>query len=104
MKPSTLTLSLDLGILGEQSAEVTFYYRPGITGTLDSPPEPEHVKIVEVTIAHPGYAYPITLLPFIADLGPLEQCVLERFRDLAESAATDAAIDRWEERQRHEID
>lgn len=102
MKPSTLTLPLDLGVLGEQEAEVTFRYHPSLSGTREDPPEPEHIEIEDITLAHPGYAHPITLLPFITDSSTLEEQVLERFLALAESAAAEAAIDRYEERRRYE--
>lgn len=109
MKPSTLTLSLDLGILGEQSAEVTFYYQPGFVGTREDPPEPEYVEIEDIALTkriQGNQTESVSILPWLEPdtLRWLETLTLERFLAEAESAATDAAIDRYEERYRYETD
>jgi hypothetical protein len=106
MKLSCLSLPIDLGILGEQSVEVKFHYFSSFPGSREDPPEPEHIEINDVCLAQPADAAPwprVSLLPWLEPdtLDNLEQQVLERFNELAENAATDAAIDRWEEKQLH---
>jgi hypothetical protein len=104
---SSLTLPLDLGILGELDAEITYTYWPGFPGTRNDPPEEEHIEIEDVALLQPEGESPwprVSLLPWIEPdtLSDLEQRTLERLRALAEGAYIEEQIDKWEERERAE--
>jgi hypothetical protein len=100
MHTSSLYLPIDLGILGSREVEVTFCYFPGYPASREYPAEPEHLEIEDITLS--SNHQHISLFPLLATdvVSWFETLTYDMFVAKAESAATDLAIDRWEDQQR----
>ena len=91
--PSTITYTIDLGLLGEVDVEVDYFYDPGTPGRYSGPPEncypdePAELELVAVRheLLSPRAAEEV--LKVLEENGDLEQCVAEELADEDAAAA-----------------